>query len=326
MGDAVNLAARLMAKAGPGQIYATADVLDRSNTLFETTELEPFAVKGKAKPIQAWSVGRAQGSRKRHVSAGAAAVDRPRRGARADSRGARKRRAPATGGWSRSSGKPASARRACSRRCATRRQGFRKLHASCEAYTASTPYAVWRELLRELMDFGRDDPEDVIVERLRSEVATRAPDLTPWLPLIAIAFDIDVAPTPEVELLAEENRRAILHRSVRGFLEVMMPEPALIEIENAHHMDEASAEFLSYLTERIDSPAVAVRRRPPPDRRRIHGTRCAPRCRGSISSRLPRRTRCAWCSWRPSNIRCPCTSSRSWRSGRAEIRSSCATC
>ena len=63
MGDAVNLAARVTAKAEPGQIYATADVLDRSNTLFETTKLEPFTVKGKAAPVQAWSVGRAQGSR-----------------------------------------------------------------------------------------------------------------------------------------------------------------------------------------------------------------------------------------------------------------------
>ena len=65
MGDAVNLAARLMAKAEPGQIYATAAVLDRSNTLFETNELAPFAVKGKAQPVQAWSVGRAKGSRTR---------------------------------------------------------------------------------------------------------------------------------------------------------------------------------------------------------------------------------------------------------------------
>jgi class 3 adenylate cyclase len=42
MGDAVNLAARIMAKAEPGQVYATADVLERSNTTFDTTELEPF--------------------------------------------------------------------------------------------------------------------------------------------------------------------------------------------------------------------------------------------------------------------------------------------
>ena len=68
MGDAVNLSARLMAKAEPGQIYATADVLDRSNTLFETTELEPFAVKGKAQ-ADSGVVGRqSQGSRKRHIA------------------------------------------------------------------------------------------------------------------------------------------------------------------------------------------------------------------------------------------------------------------
>ena len=57
MGDAVNLSARLMAKAGHSQIYATTDVLDRSNTIFDTAELEPFAAKGKAQPIRAWSVG-----------------------------------------------------------------------------------------------------------------------------------------------------------------------------------------------------------------------------------------------------------------------------
>ena len=57
MGDAVNLAARLMARAEPGHIYATGDVLDRSRTHVRDDELEPFAVKGKAEPI-AGVVGR----------------------------------------------------------------------------------------------------------------------------------------------------------------------------------------------------------------------------------------------------------------------------
>ncbi len=57
MGDAVNLAARLMAKAGTGEIVATPHVLDASRTIFETTELEPFLVKGKKKPITAFTVG-----------------------------------------------------------------------------------------------------------------------------------------------------------------------------------------------------------------------------------------------------------------------------
>jgi class 3 adenylate cyclase len=68
MGDAVNIAARLMAKAAPGEIYATQALVDQSNTLFETRELAPLLVKGKTHPIRAWSVGRAIGSRTRHAS------------------------------------------------------------------------------------------------------------------------------------------------------------------------------------------------------------------------------------------------------------------
>src|SRR5439155_607176 len=63
--------------------------------------------------------------------------------------------------------------------------GFRKQHAICEAYTSSIPYAVWRELLREMLEFGRDTDDDAIVERVRDLVAAKAPDLEPWLPLLA---------------------------------------------------------------------------------------------------------------------------------------------
>ena len=61
MGDTVNLAARLMAAAEPGAILATEGVLDASATTFETEALEPFYVKGKAKPVQAYAVGAVSG-------------------------------------------------------------------------------------------------------------------------------------------------------------------------------------------------------------------------------------------------------------------------
>ena len=48
-------------------------------------------------------------------------------------------------------------------------------------------------------------------------------------------------------MLAETNRRTKVHESIARFLAAIMPKPQLIEIENAHHMDEASAELLSYL-------------------------------------------------------------------------------
>ena len=250
MGDAVNLAARLMARAEPGHIYATADVLDRSNTLFESSRLEPFAVKGKAEPVQAWSVGRAQSSKARQVSS----QRLPLTGRNAELGVIRKAFASARSGAGRlievvgDSGIGKTRLLEALRDAAV---GLNKQHATCEAYTASAPYAVWSELLREYMKFGREDPEIVIVERLREEVVKSAPDLAPWLPLIAVAFGLEVAATPEVEMLAQANRRAKVHESVARFLAAMMPEPQLIEIENAHHMDEASAELLSYLTGEI---------------------------------------------------------------------------
>ena len=75
MGDAVNLAARLMAKAQPGQILSTPELLARSRTRFETVDLEPFYVKGKSRAVQAQAVGARMeapvgGSRRRPPPAG----------------------------------------------------------------------------------------------------------------------------------------------------------------------------------------------------------------------------------------------------------------
>src|SRR5438046_2016008 len=179
MGDAVNLTARLMAKAAPGQIFATAEILAKSNTQFATTELEPFTVKGKAEPIQAWSVGAAQGSKGRQVST----QRLPLTGRNAELGVIRKAFTSARAGSGRlievvgDSGIGKTRLLEALRDAAT---GLNKQRATCEAYTASTPYSVWRELLREYMNFGRDDPEMMIAERLKEEIEKLPPDLAPW--------------------------------------------------------------------------------------------------------------------------------------------------
>ncbi len=246
MGDAVNLTARLMARAEPGHIYATADVLDRSNTLFAINKLEPFMVKGKAGPVQAWSVGRAEGSRTRQVT-----LQRlPLTGRNAELGVIRKAFTSARSGAGRLIEVVGDSGIGKTRLLEALRDGaagFNKQHATCEAYTSSIPYAVWRELLREMLGFGRDSAEAEIIERIRAEVATKAPDLEPWLPLIGAVFDVEIADTPEVLQLAENNRRTKLHEAVARFLEVEFPDKLLVEIDDAHHMDKASAELLAHL-------------------------------------------------------------------------------
>ncbi|CAG0958333.1 adenylate cyclase 10 [Burkholderiales bacterium] len=246
MGDVVNLAARVMANAAPNTILATAEVLDRSNTLFEAAALDPFAVKGKTDLVKAWAVGRAKGSRARS----AADQRLPLTGRNAELGIVRKALSGVRTGAGQmveivgDSGIGKTRLLEAMRDAA---MGYRKLHAACEAYTASTPFAVWRELLREVLGVGRDEETAVVEGRLRDEFAARAPDLVPWLALVGAALDLDIPPSPEVEMLAEENRRAKLHESVGAFLAAAMPGPAIVEIDDAHHMDEASVELLGYL-------------------------------------------------------------------------------
>jgi class 3 adenylate cyclase/tetratricopeptide (TPR) repeat protein len=246
MGDTVNLAARLMAKAGEREIYASGSVLERSATRFETTELEPFYVKGKAKPVQAWAVGYPIG-RPKH----AAAEEHPLRGrddemamlhaamndARAGHRRAVLLRGEAGLGKTRLLDEVMTG-------CAD----FRLSHATSETFTAMTPYIAWRGVLRELADVGWEDPSEVVVARFRELLETSDPSLLPWLPLIVSAADADMELTPEVRELADEFRRGKMHEAVVGFVRAIRTEPTLFVFEDAHVMDEASADLVAALT------------------------------------------------------------------------------
>jgi class 3 adenylate cyclase/tetratricopeptide (TPR) repeat protein len=265
MGDVVNLAARLMAKAPPGRVYATAEVLDRSNTVFEASALEPFTVKGKARPVTAWDVGKATGSRTLHGTLQAL----PLTGRDGEIAVLREALAAAREGHGHAFEIVGEAGVGKSRLASALREeatGVLCLHAVCEAYTASTPYAVWQEVLRELVGIARGETEEAVAARVRDIVATRCPELLPWLPLVAIAFGVEVPATPEVEMLAESNRRPRLHQSVVAFLDALLPGATLIELENAHHMDVASSELLGHLAQSLAArPWIVVAARRPPD-------------------------------------------------------------
>jgi class 3 adenylate cyclase/tetratricopeptide (TPR) repeat protein len=262
MGDATNLSARLMARAPAGQLYATARVLDRAATRFDLRALEPFAVKGKARPVEAWSVGPAVGGRARErVAEHFPLVGREREVAALDEAIAAARRG--TGRIVELAGEQGIGKSRLLDELRRRAAGMRRLHAACEPYSAASPYATWRELLRPLLGVGPDEANDVVLGRLRAVVEECDPTLLPWLALLAVAFDVDAPVTPEVEALAPQFRTARLRDVVVRLLERLLAGPTLIEIEDAHHMDHASADLLAAVAEQVGGAPwlVAVTRR-----------------------------------------------------------------
>jgi class 3 adenylate cyclase/tetratricopeptide (TPR) repeat protein len=257
MGDTVNLAARLMGKAPAGHLYATRDVLRYAKTSFQETAMEPFSVKGKSRPVQAWDVGppiRTASEariavrlplvgRDREMEVLRRAIDDARRG---------------SGAAVELVGEAGSGKSRLLAEAAELADGERLVHATCEVYTRDTPYSTWRDLLRQLLDLGWDDPDGTVLARVKDEIERTQPDMSSWLPLLAIVLDVEVPPTTEVDQLAPESRAAKLHEVVLRFLGPRLVVPTIVEVEHAHLMDAASAALFQTLAAELGSSAWVV--------------------------------------------------------------------
>ena len=253
MGDVVNLAARLMAKAPPGDIYSTPEVIERSSTSFQTTPLEPFAVKGKALPVQAVAVGSVVHSRDA-ATRGPVPVRFPLVGREGELDQITRALDDAQRGRGRLIelvSEPGMGRSRLMEEVRDRAEGVRVLHATCEPYTMTTPYATWRELLRQLIGVAWDAADDVVLARLRETLERDDPSLLPWLSLLADAIDVEAPASKAVEQLAPEFRAARLREVVLRFMRHELPAWALIEIADAHQMDSASAELVEALAREL---------------------------------------------------------------------------
>jgi tetratricopeptide (TPR) repeat protein len=246
MGDAVNLAARLMAKAPWGSVYATGGVLQRAKARFRAKPVRPFMVKGKSQPVQAFDVGvGVRATRRTSVRTRAPLVGRKHEFALL--RAAVASALEGAGGMVEIVGETGSGKSRLLTEARELAEGMRFVHSTGESFMQTTPYHGWRDPLRQLLGLTWEDPDDVVLERLHDELAAHQPQLLPWLPLLAIVIDAASPSTPEVDGLAPEFRTAKLHEVVMQFLEPALETPTLVEIEHAHLLDEASAALLSAL-------------------------------------------------------------------------------
>jgi class 3 adenylate cyclase/tetratricopeptide (TPR) repeat protein len=249
MGDAVNLAARVMSMAVAGQILATGPVLDASSLAFNAVALEPFMVRGKKDPVHAFMVGHSTGSKPETVSREFPLVGRDDemdafRRALLELRGGHGSMVELVGNAGMGKTRLLSEFRA-------EAPDLPHLVAGCELYESSVSYLPFRRLLRLLLGSGTGHDASALARRLQEDVGQRAPELLPWLPLLAIVADVDVPMTPQVQDLGDEYRKAKLEEVVTDYLSRVITDPTVVVIEDTHWMDEGSADLLRSIGERI---------------------------------------------------------------------------
>jgi len=242
MGDAVNTAARMLGRADDREIVAVADVVRDTRSIFIAEELEPFLVKGKKEPISAFKVLEITNEVRRSGEYADLVGRESELQVINDAVEERGRFVHLVG-----AGGSGKSRLIDQVRYAVDSMGFGRFQSTCSPYGSSSPYALFRGLLRS--GFGMDIHTDAETagDMLEKVVRNYARDLVPWVPLLAIPFGAKVASTPEVDALGAEFRRERMHEVVADFLDMAFDLPVAMIAEDVHWADDASVELLDHL-------------------------------------------------------------------------------
>ena len=259
LGDAVNLAARLMTRAPGGGVWVHGDVVAASGERFDWDDLPDIAVKGRTQRVQVRAL-RGRAARRRPGGGSAplnlmvgrdAELDRLRGLWRATEDGRGQVvvvQAEAGAGKSRLVAELVAEMLA---------EGVTVANGEATPLATQTSYGGWRDVWTHLLGLAPDDsdPGEVVkaVGRLDHGLVGRAPLLGPVLGL----------PMPDSELTSSfdgELRKASLEDLLRRLLVVRAVGGCVaLVIEDAHWLDRLSRDLLAVLVRATaDAPVLLV--------------------------------------------------------------------
>jgi class 3 adenylate cyclase/tetratricopeptide (TPR) repeat protein len=248
LGDAVNVAARLMTAASPGEILVTDAVRSAAGDAFDWKSLPALVLKGKSEQIVASALlGMPRSATRRHVAEGplvgrvaelarletcldAALAGTPRVVALVGAAGIGKSRLVAE-----------FARRA-------RERGAGVARGEAQSYVRQASYVAWREVWRTIFGLRDGNPKDEQVAQLMRELASIDPELVTRAPLLAGVLDL---PLPANDLTASFDAKlrkasleTLLVQTLRAKAAVA---PLVVVLEDCHWLDPLSRDLLDAL-------------------------------------------------------------------------------
>lgn len=251
LGDEVNMAARLMMAAAPGQILVSQRAHPPMAGRFEFDALPPIRVKGKSQPVAIFAL---TGERRHHGQQLAApAYALPMIGRRAELDTALDKLAQAAAGHGQILGIGGEAgigksRLAAALIAAAQEQGFAIYAGECESYGVNSSYLVWQPIWRALFGLDPGWPPDRQIDVLTTHVRAVDPALTPRLPLLSMVLQLEI---PDNDLTASLDAR-LRKAALEGLLAECLAasartEPLLIVLEDCQWLDPLSHDLLESL-------------------------------------------------------------------------------
>jgi predicted ATPase len=249
LGDSVNLAARLMAKAPPGGIYVDDRVRTDAGDAYIWEGLPDLEVKGKKGAIVAHRLkGSLERASRRRTRYDMALVGRR---AELDQLGDALDRT--VEGDGRIVGIAAEAGVGKSRLIAelvriARRRGLFVSLGECQSFGTNASYFVWREICHRLLDVDEADAPDRQRDQLMATLEAIDPALLPRAPLLSAVLGLEL---PDSEITAAFDAK-LRKTSLEDLLAAVVRaraarEPVVIVLEDCHWIDALSRDLLESL-------------------------------------------------------------------------------
>jgi len=263
MGDTTNTAARIAGKAPLGQIYAHPEVLDECLMLYSTTPSEPLTMKGKAAPLVVYQVGEAQGLRQREGLMTGFFGRETELGLLAEVFASLHE---GRGGMVCVTGESGLGKSRLLEESRTLAGRELQLFVRGEPYGANSAYRALRDPIRGLLGIERDTPA-AMAAALERAVERIDPALLPMIGLLAAVLQIPVPESEVVQAIDAQFRPQRTAELVAELLEKTGESRKVFLIDDAHWVDDASAQLLTYLgTRTADLPWLLLVARRESDR------------------------------------------------------------
>jgi len=274
LGDEVNIAARLMQHAPPGQALVNQVVRKATGDAFMWEGLAPLSVKGKAQPVIAFRLIGAQERRTIRLHEPKYAL--PMVGRETELASIEQKLDQALLGHGQIIGITAEAGMGKSRLMAEVIQLARRRHVlgyggECQSYGSNTSYLVWRNIWRGFFMLDPAWPVPNQIQALEQQLAQIDPALLPRLPLLGTVLNL---PIPDTELTAsfdaklrKQSLEALLVDCMRAMARDM---PLLLVLEDCHWLDPLSHDLLDVIGRAVaDIPVLIVLAYRPPQVQRL---------------------------------------------------------
>lgn len=256
VGDAVNLAARLMSNAPNGQAYVTAELAREAGDSFIFEEIEDLKVKGKSHPIKARRlVERSRASQTRNRRASHDLIGRA-----TELKHLVDLADKAQIGNGQVVGITAEAGMGKSRLVAEAVRMFEEAgmpaYSGAASSVGSISYLVWQDVWTTLLGVNVD--ADPVADAARA-LSDADPGLLPRLPLLAPVLGIPIEDNELTRTFEAKLRKESLESLLARYLVVRASQgPLVLVLEDCHWIDQLSVDLLEGISRFVSTLPVLI--------------------------------------------------------------------